>query len=1295
MSMLQGFTQFINIKITGTSTLGGAVEDAVSALDKLEKRSKAMVKIGAGLAGVGAGMLGLGLAAVLSTNATTTALGEVASVGVKDLGALEEAARKFTNQWSGMTKAEFISAAYDIKSGIYSLSDEGVAKFTEFAALTAKATKATVAEMTSLFATGYGIYKSYYGKMSDFKFGEMFAGGIAQAVNIFKSTGPEMAGAISSLGASATSALVPMEEQFAVLGALQATMSGSEAGTKYRAFMKSAAKAGIELGLSFTDARGQLLPIVDILKLIKARYGETISAVQKVKLQEAFGRIESVALIDLLLPQIDSLSDSIGSVKSAMQGGTAGAMQMALAMSDNLGSALGVLKNVMRNTFEELGKTVLPMVRAIVSKVTSAMEAFQNWARAHPGLVKLGLAALIVGGAILTFAGGLALAAGMTGLMVTGIINLAVGLGIGTAGSITFTAALWGVVSALWGVIAPFLPIIGAAALLYIAFKSNFLGLRDTVEAFEVAMKALWVWIKPVFIGIKNLVVEVVGKLIKTVSGWFINWNAQFEGGRAPLLRLAGIIAYAIGFIVGIFKRLFGFFKEHKVLGGALMAVFAGSALGVMKYIKASGGLINALKGLPHALRMGADSMQFLTKRIREFDPATIGLKLKSAFTGGASAVRTGVSNIITFLGRGLKSAWAFSAGMVKSALRWSGEVWRASLSVGKGLAQLGWQFLKTTGNVAFYGVKMIWAGVQAAGQLVKGLALTTIGLLRQGAAFLASKVAMLAGAVASNIMTAAQWALNTAMSANPMGLIIIGVMALVGVIILLVKNWDKVWGAVKTGIGWIGDALKWLAGVVRTAFSVVFNAIIQPFKTACNVIKSLFGSGEGVFGGFLGDVINIFGIVFKIMTLPFQLALAVIKTIFGGGEGFFTRLINNIAGIFAPVIGLLSGPLKTALTIIESVFSPVVNFCKGILDTINNIFKSSVEKISVPFKQAATLVKSAVSGLLSGVAGFIKGFLGNLNPAEAISLMVNLLSAGLEKIKSLFAGIEDFFTGVWTSFTNGGAEMVVKIASIFTGLRNGLVEIFGGLIGFFQSLWDKITGIFSDAFGAIKGFFSGVLTSIKTALFGFVNFFIDTINKVIGLANKIPGVNIPLIPQLEIAQPPEMQSAKLGVELYEFTKSENLVSKSPWTVKTADASLKLGIEEAKEPKTLLMKAIIEPIFQTIPVISVFAKVVFLEPLEGLLDAGPELAVAGGFYLPGVVNGAGIITPPAGGESYITNAPVTNSAASTSNTRVDRRVGPINIIIQGGDPRNIRRELEKFFEDLASQSEGIEGVEVV
>ncbi|MBC8458023.1 MAG: hypothetical protein H8D67_08520 [Deltaproteobacteria bacterium] len=53
MGMLEGFTQFINIKIAGTSTLGGAVDDAVSAMDRLDKRSKTMVKIGAGMAAAG------------------------------------------------------------------------------------------------------------------------------------------------------------------------------------------------------------------------------------------------------------------------------------------------------------------------------------------------------------------------------------------------------------------------------------------------------------------------------------------------------------------------------------------------------------------------------------------------------------------------------------------------------------------------------------------------------------------------------------------------------------------------------------------------------------------------------------------------------------------------------------------------------------------------------------------------------------------------------------------------------------------------------------------------------------------------------------------------------------------------------------------------------------------------------------------------------------------------------------------------------------------------------------------
>ena len=59
-----------------------------------------------------------------------------------------------------------------------------------------------------------------------------------------------MAQAIQNLGASATTAQVPLEEQLSVLGMLQATMGGAEAGTKYKAFLRSATKGGEALGSS-------------------------------------------------------------------------------------------------------------------------------------------------------------------------------------------------------------------------------------------------------------------------------------------------------------------------------------------------------------------------------------------------------------------------------------------------------------------------------------------------------------------------------------------------------------------------------------------------------------------------------------------------------------------------------------------------------------------------------------------------------------------------------------------------------------------------------------------------------------------------------------------------------------------------------------------------------------------------------------------------------------------------------------------------------------------------------------
>ncbi len=81
-------------------------------------------------------------------------------------------------------------------------------------------------------------------------------------------------------------------------------------------------------------------------------------------------------------------------------------------------------------------------------------------------------------------------------------------------------------------------------------------------------------------------------------------------------------------------------------------------------------------------------------------------------------------------------------------------------------------------------------------------------------AALIASKIAMIASAVAIKTVTIAQWAWNAAMTANPIGLIIAGIVALVAAGILLWKNWDKVTAFFKKA--WINIKIFFLTGVEK-----------------------------------------------------------------------------------------------------------------------------------------------------------------------------------------------------------------------------------------------------------------------------------------------------------------------------------------------------------------------------------------------------------------------------------------------------------------------------------------------
>ena len=110
--------------------------------------------------GLGASLYGV-TKIIGSANTVLKAQGEIRSLDISTAGidAITNSAQKMSLQFGQISAPEFIKASYDIKSGIASLSEDGVNQFTKFAATTAVATKATTAEMTKLYALGYGVFR--------------------------------------------------------------------------------------------------------------------------------------------------------------------------------------------------------------------------------------------------------------------------------------------------------------------------------------------------------------------------------------------------------------------------------------------------------------------------------------------------------------------------------------------------------------------------------------------------------------------------------------------------------------------------------------------------------------------------------------------------------------------------------------------------------------------------------------------------------------------------------------------------------------------------------------------------------------------------------------------------------------------------------------------------------------------------------------------------------------------------------------------------------------------------------
>lgn len=269
---------------------------------------------------------------------------------------------------------------------------------------------------------------------------------------------------------------------------------------------------------------------------------------------------------------------------------------------------------------------------------------------------------------------------------------------------------------------------------------------------------------------------------------------------------------------------------------------------------------------------------------------------------------------------------------------------------------------------------------------------------------------------VAQEGATVAQWLLNTAMNANPIGLIIAGITALVAAFVVL---WNKseafreffigMWEGIKATVGAIWDGIKAIFEGAWEGIKIIWDAVVEYFTAIWEGIKFIF------------DVVADY---FKMI---FETAWNYIKLVWDTVVGYFKLVWEGIKTVFSVVKKILSGDFEGAWDAIKGLWEKVVDFFQGIWDGIKKVF----EPVGNFFKKVFEGARDTIKNIWDGLVGIVK------TPINWLIDGLNAFIKGLNKVQ-----VPDWVPGV-----GGKGINIPLIPKLYRGgiLKKGQVGLLEG----------------------------------------------------------------------------------------------------------------------------------------------------------------------------------------------------------------------------------------------------------
>lgn len=267
----------------------------------------------------------------------------------------------------------------------------------------------------------------------------------------------------------------------------------------------------------------------------------------------------------------------------------------------------------------------------------------------------------------------------------------------------------------------------------------------------------------------------------------------------------------------------------------------------------------------------------------------------------------------------------------------------------------------------------------------------------------------------ATNIATVAQTAFNVAMAANPIGLIVLAIAAVVA---------GLVWFFTQTEIGKqiFGEFVKFVSGVfgnIVSVISTVANAIIVPFQNFLAFVSPIFNTLWQIVSSIFILIVAVVATAIESIAQPFIWLFQNWQTVWNNICGFVSTIWNMIVGVVTAYINTMNAIISAIVNTIMAVISPIVNWINdNIIQPIANFFSG------------------LWNGIVQGVTGFIQGVMNVISP---ITNWIN---------SNIVQPVSRFFSGLWNGIVQG-----------INGLAAGIKNVFSSIVGIIKAPINAIIG--------------------------------------------------------------------------------------------------------------------------------------------------------------------------------------------------------------------------------------------